>query len=106
MGNGTSIRIWHDNWIPRPFSYKTISAQGRCRVWFVSELLTENGSWNIGLLNEHFVAADVQEILKTKPLLGWRMTQLHEVQGSMVFSLLNLHTRWPLMNHREEMRSH
>ena len=25
VGNGESIRVWRDNWIPRPFSYKPIS---------------------------------------------------------------------------------
>lgn len=44
VGNGRSIRIWRDAWIPRPFSYRPISAQGTCRYRFVSELLSGNGS--------------------------------------------------------------
>uniref|UniRef100_A0A453CB40 Reverse transcriptase domain-containing protein n=1 Tax=Aegilops tauschii subsp. strangulata TaxID=200361 RepID=A0A453CB40_AEGTS len=64
VGNGRSIRVWRDNWIPGPFSYKPISPQGRCRIRFVSDLLNQNGSWNYGLLNEYFVEADVQEMVK------------------------------------------
>ena len=47
VGNGRSIRVWRDNWIPRPFSFKPITLQGRCRIRFVSELLNANGSGNI-----------------------------------------------------------
>ncbi|VAI62883.1 unnamed protein product [Triticum turgidum subsp. durum] len=31
VGNGWSIRIWRDTWIPKPFSYRPISAQGTYR---------------------------------------------------------------------------
>ena len=30
VGNGRNIRVWTDNWIPRPFSFKPVSLQGRC----------------------------------------------------------------------------
>ena len=58
--------MWRDNWIPRPFSYKPISPQGRCRIRYVSDLLNDNGSWNYELLIEYFVQADVTEILKIR----------------------------------------
>uniref|UniRef100_A0A453PN93 Reverse transcriptase zinc-binding domain-containing protein n=1 Tax=Aegilops tauschii subsp. strangulata TaxID=200361 RepID=A0A453PN93_AEGTS len=64
VGNGRSIRVWRDNWIPRPFSYKPISPQGRCHFRFVSDLRNQNGSRNYGLLTEYFVDADVREIVK------------------------------------------
>lgn len=66
VGNGRSIRVWRDNWIPRPFSYKPITLQGRCRIRFVSELLDGNGAWNIGLLHEFFLPVDVAEIVKIR----------------------------------------
>ena len=34
IGDGSKIRVWRDNWMPRPFSYKPISQQGRCRIRF------------------------------------------------------------------------
>uniref|UniRef100_A0A453MSL4 Reverse transcriptase zinc-binding domain-containing protein n=1 Tax=Aegilops tauschii subsp. strangulata TaxID=200361 RepID=A0A453MSL4_AEGTS len=66
VGNGRSIRVWRDNWIPRPYSYKPISARGRCRYHFVSDLLNDNGSWKTGLLQQYFVPVDVYEILKIR----------------------------------------
>lgn len=70
--NGRSIRVWRENWIPRPHSYKPVSLQGRCRIRFVSGLLNDNGSWNLELLRQYFIPADVQEIIKTRasPRLG------------------------------------
>ena len=32
IGDGRSIRVWRDNWIPRPFSYKPSSRPGVCRI--------------------------------------------------------------------------
>lgn len=72
VGNGQSIRVWRDNWIPRPYSYKPVSIQGRCHIRFVSGLLNDNGSWNLGLLQQYFIPADVYKILKIRasPRLG------------------------------------
>ena len=72
VGNGQQIRIWRDSWIPRPFSYKPISPQGTCRFRFVSQLLNNNGSWNVNLLQSIFLPCDVTEILKIRasPRLG------------------------------------
>ena len=72
VGNGRNIRVWRDNWIPRPFSYKPVSQRGRCRIRFVAGLLNENGSWNLEVLQRFFVPADVEEILKIRasPRLG------------------------------------
>lgn len=58
--------MWRDSWIPRPYSYKPITAQGTCRICFVSDLLNDNGSWNQALLQEYFMPADVTEILKIR----------------------------------------
>ena len=72
VGNGRNIRVWRDNWIPRPFSYKPVSQRGRCRIRFVASLLNGNGSWNLEVLQRFFVPADVEEILKIRasPRLG------------------------------------
>jgi hypothetical protein len=67
IGNGQSIRIWRDQWIPRPVSYKPVSAKRRCRLRFVSELIDQHGEWKEDLLNQYFIPMDVVEILKSKP---------------------------------------
>ena len=66
VGDGRSIRIWRDNWIPRPFSFKSITVQGTCRIRFVAGLLNPNGSWNMALLQQYFLPTDVVEILKIR----------------------------------------
>ena len=45
IGNGQSVRIWRDSWIPHPVGRPPISQQGRCRLRRVSELLDEHGAW-------------------------------------------------------------
>lgn len=72
VGNGQSIRVWRENWIPHPHSYKPISSQGRCRIRFVSDLLNSNDSWNVELLHNYFLPTGVAEILKIRasPRLG------------------------------------
>jgi hypothetical protein len=67
VGNGEHIRIWRDALIPRPFSFRPISPKGRCRLWFVSELLDQFGVWKVDVPNQYFGPMDVAEILKIKP---------------------------------------
>lgn len=66
VGNGSSIRVWRDNWIPRPHSFKPVSLKGHCCIRFVSELLNEYGSWNLELLQNYFLPCDVDEILRIR----------------------------------------
>lgn len=66
VGDGTQIRIWRDPWLPRPPSYKPVSAQGDCRLRRVADLISEGGVWNQALLSKHFCQADIEEILKIK----------------------------------------
>ena len=72
IGNGQSVRIWRDSWIPHPVGRPPITQQGRCRLRRVSELLDEHGAWRGTLLQQYFLPVDVQEILKIKasPRLG------------------------------------
>ena len=67
VGNGASIRIWRDPWIPREMSLRVISRQGRCRLRWVSELLDIDGrGWGFDKLIHIFNPADVEEIAKIK----------------------------------------
>ena len=72
VGNGKSIKVWRNNWIPQPFSYRPITQRVTCRIRYVSDLLTDNGSWDSVLLQQYFIPADVEEILKIRasPRLG------------------------------------
>ena len=66
VGNGQSIRIWRDRWIPNGGSGKPITVQGRCRLRRVSELLDERGAWRMDLLQQYFNPVDVEQIVKIR----------------------------------------
>lgn len=66
IGNGRSVRIWRDPWIPREFSNKVIFPRGRCRLCWVSELITPRREWDKNLLLSYFNPMDVKAILKVK----------------------------------------
>lgn len=67
IGNGKSVRIWRDPWLPRPHSYRVITNRANCRLHRVSKLLDDQGRWDEAALHTHFMRADVQEILKIRP---------------------------------------
>lgn len=68
VGDGTAIRIWRDNWIPRPPILKVLGKKApRTRVRWVTELIDpRTNSWDIGLLKALFFAPDVDMIRKIK----------------------------------------
>ena len=56
IGNGQSVHIWSDRWIPTPLSYAIQTPiQGFLDEAKVCSLIDENTNWwNIGLINEIF----------------------------------------------------
>ena len=84
-----------------PFPYKPITLQGRCRIRFVSDLLNENGSWNIVLLQEFFLLADITEIMKIRASRGWRKTRWLGVLENTELSQLGALTNLVLTKHTE-----
>ncbi|KAL6129683.1 hypothetical protein ACLB2K_073032 [Fragaria x ananassa] len=48
VGNGTSIHMWDDLWIPRPFSFRPFM-RGQTELRMVSDLISE-GTWNSTLV--------------------------------------------------------
>jgi hypothetical protein len=68
IGDGKSVAIWKDRWIPRPFTYRI---QSPCRVLHdeatVNELFDpDTGGWNRALINEIFVEEEA-EIISNLP---------------------------------------
>jgi hypothetical protein len=61
--NGSSIRIWRDSWIPRVSYGKVFTPRGRSRLKRVSELLNDDGQWNVDLVQSTFSPVDASDIL-------------------------------------------
>lgn len=81
IGDGASVRIWRDPWIPRQFSCRTATSRGRCRLHWVADLLNSEGNdWDYHRIRAIFNAADAEAIAKiklserrTEDVLAWHM---------------------------------
>ncbi|CAL2228927.1 unnamed protein product [Prunus armeniaca] len=58
VGNGVSIRVLHDRWIPKPFTFKPLMTRGLAQTSMVSDFLMASGSWNLPVLEQHFSLED------------------------------------------------
>lgn len=58
VGDGTSIRLWHDRWIPNHFRGRPLVVPDTPQVSLVSDLLTPSGGWNADLIKQVFVEID------------------------------------------------
>ncbi|KAK2635571.1 hypothetical protein Ddye_030363 [Dipteronia dyeriana] len=63
LGNGASVSIYKDRWIPRPITFKVISPTVLGESASVQMLKTVTGSWNLELVKETFMKEDVDLIL-------------------------------------------
>jgi hypothetical protein len=67
VGDGASIRIWRDNWLPRPYSMKPIGSTRTCRLRRVSHLIDQRyKTWDEVKVRRYFHQCDVEEIMKIK----------------------------------------
>lgn len=62
VGNGKSICVWRDPWIPSDHSRRPISLRGNCWLKWVSDLIDQDGSWNITEINRCFLGIDAEII--------------------------------------------
>jgi hypothetical protein len=83
VGNGESVRIWRDSWIPRECTLKVIGPCGKSRLNRVSSLIDANGAWKAQL-----------QILnwKSKHRLLMKQTSLLGSQRKGAFLLSGVHT--------------
>jgi hypothetical protein len=78
VGNGRTINIWTDPWLPRDFPRKVMTTRGRSIISRVEELIDPTTNfWDTQLVNEMFVAEDAKIILQipihdhTKDFIAW-----------------------------------
>lgn len=64
IGNGKKTSVYKDNWLPRPDTFKPISAPTLPTDSMVADLINEDNQWNVNKLHMHFRQEDVAEILK------------------------------------------
>lgn len=63
LGDGTSINLWNDPWIPRESTRQPITVRGQIVVNKVSDLSDPNtGTWDEVLINDIFCEEDVEHI--------------------------------------------
>lgn len=67
VGNGVSINIWRDNWLPRRTAMKPVGSTRWCRLRKVCHLIDRrSGQWDEAVVRRYFYPWDVEEILKIK----------------------------------------
>ena len=79
VGDGKSIQIQRDQWIPRKEGLMTAAFIRRSRLRWVNQLMEEDGKeWNVNLIRQIFHQFDVEEICKipiartdTRDCIAW-----------------------------------
>ena len=64
VGDGTTIDVWNDKWIPGTISMSPISRPPGTAIQRVEELIdTSNWTWKHEVVRENFIAPDAEAIL-------------------------------------------
>jgi hypothetical protein len=84
IGDGVSMRIWEDQWIPNHFKGKPITTVENPQVQLVDDLLTPSGDWNSELIKQCLIDVDAQAILST-PARVWGAIARPRSWRNMVF---------------------
>jgi hypothetical protein len=107
VGNGNSINIWIDPWIPSSQDRMIVTPRGGTvytRVWELINPLT--GNWDEQLLNEIFFSVDVGRILQIPvnsqgfdDFIAWRFTKHGRYTVRSGYHLQWRHQFGPRANH-------
>ena len=65
MGDGESIRVWCDKWVPKPSTYRVVTPKKQSpRVTLVKDLISRGSfEWDADLVKRCFNAEDASAIL-------------------------------------------
>ncbi|KAL9460764.1 hypothetical protein AB3S75_003882 [Citrus x aurantiifolia] len=64
IGNGQNVLVYGNNWIPRPTTFKPISAPLMGAATTVAELIDEKQQWREDLILQHFRPEDAEAIMQ------------------------------------------
>jgi hypothetical protein len=81
IGDGSQVRIWRDNWLPRSDSLKVSGKKKETRMRWVSELISPNTRlWDENKIRTYFFPHDAEAILaikltqrSTEDFVAWNM---------------------------------
>jgi hypothetical protein len=77
VGDGRSIKVWEDPWVPRGVTRKPVTPRGRNLIYTVDKLIDlATEEWDIELLSQTFREDDVQ-VIRTIPI----HTEMNDVVG-------------------------
>jgi hypothetical protein len=66
VGDGSQIKVWEDNWIPRTGAKHPLGCLREDRPSLVSCLVAPGGgTWDEDEVRKYFVPSDVEDILRT-----------------------------------------
>ena len=63
VGDGSSINIYNDQWIPRASTFKILYSLVEGGFSKVEQLITPSGGWDLQYLEHYFCADDVLTII-------------------------------------------
>lgn len=63
LGNGASIQLFRDSWLPRPLSFKVISPYPIEDTALVDEFISPSIQWDVLKLRQHLCEDDVEMII-------------------------------------------
>ncbi|GAU42618.1 hypothetical protein TSUD_238110 [Trifolium subterraneum] len=65
IGNGESIKIWNDNWLPRQHGHKIWTPKGEAnQVWVKDLMIPELRYWNRQLIFDTFMHFEAEQIVQ------------------------------------------
>lgn len=62
IGNGKEVKVYGSNWIPRPSTFRPVSAPTMTLDTTVAELMDNEQQWNEKLICDHFRVEDAEAI--------------------------------------------
>ncbi|KAL1218234.1 hypothetical protein V5N11_000861 [Cardamine amara subsp. amara] len=72
MGDGTSTRVWLDKWVMDTEPRRPMDKTSMNLRLLVSDLVTDQDSWDLMKLNEMFLRVDVDRIMSYQPKKNYK----------------------------------